>query len=108
MDPVPEESRTWSTWDYITYWISDAANAATWQMASSMLAVGLSWSQALAAIAVGNSIIAVRSFLTIQSVLCDSTNQVGGHGIEWNRWCSITHFFSCHEPFFFWVLAELF
>ncbi|KAF9526071.1 cytosine-purine permease [Crepidotus variabilis] len=59
MDPVPPEQRTWSTWDYIAYWISDAVNAASWQLASSMLAVGLSWRQALIAIAVGNSIIAV-------------------------------------------------
>lgn len=59
MDPVPPEKRTWSTWDYIAYWISDSANVACWQLASSMLAVGLSWRQALVAIAVGNIIIAV-------------------------------------------------
>jgi len=67
MDPVSKQDRTWSTWDYVAYWISDAANAATWQMASSMLAVGLSWRQALPAIAVGNIIIAVRIvFLTTE------------------------------------------
>ena len=67
MDPVLKQDRTWSTWDYVAYWISDAANAATWQMASSMLAVGLSWRQALPAIAVGNIIIAVRiAFLIIE------------------------------------------
>jgi len=60
MDPVSKQDRTWSSWDYVVYWISDAANAATWQMASSMLAVGLSWRQALPAIAIGNIIIAVR------------------------------------------------
>lgn len=60
MDPVPPEKRTWRTWDFIAYWISDATNAAVWQLASSMLAVGLSWRQALPAIAVGNTIIAVR------------------------------------------------
>ncbi|KJA13308.1 hypothetical protein HYPSUDRAFT_49920 [Hypholoma sublateritium FD-334 SS-4] len=58
MDPVPPEKRTWRTWDFIAYWISDATNAAVWQLASSMLAVGLSWRQALPAIAVGNTIIA--------------------------------------------------
>jgi len=63
MDPVPKENRTWSTWDYVAYWISDAANAGTWQIAGSMLAVGLSWRQALPAIAVGNIIIAVCSFV---------------------------------------------
>ena len=61
MDPVLPEDRTWTTWDYIAYWVSDATNAASWQLASSMLAVGLSWRQALPAIAVGNIIIAVSS-----------------------------------------------
>lgn len=61
MDPVLPEDRTWTTWDYIAYWVSDATNAAVWQLASSMLAVGLSWRQALPAIAIGNIIIAVSS-----------------------------------------------
>jgi cytosine/uracil/thiamine/allantoin permease len=65
MDPVLPKDRTWTSWDYIAYWVSDATNAATWQLASSMLAVGLSWRQALSAIAVGNIIIAVGLFLSI-------------------------------------------
>jgi len=63
MDPVLPEDRTWTTWDFIAYWISDATNAAVWQLASSMLAVGLSWRQALPAIAVGNIIIAIAMVL---------------------------------------------
>ncbi|KAF9066556.1 permease for cytosine/purines, uracil, thiamine, allantoin-domain-containing protein [Rhodocollybia butyracea] len=59
MDPVPPLLRTWSTWNYVTYWISDAVNLPTWELASSMLAIGLSWRQALAAIAVGHTIIAM-------------------------------------------------
>ncbi|KAI0806114.1 cytosine-purine permease [Irpex lacteus] len=59
MDPVPPEERTWSTYNYVAYWISDATNAAVWELASSMLAVGLSWRQALPAIAVGHIIIAI-------------------------------------------------
>lgn len=43
MDPVPPKGRTWSTYNYVAYWISDATNAAVWELASSMLAVGLSW-----------------------------------------------------------------
>lgn len=62
MDPVPPEKRTWSTWDFVAYWISDATNAAVWQLASSMLAIGLSWRQALPAITAGSSIIAVSFF----------------------------------------------
>ncbi|KAI0070432.1 cytosine-purine permease [Panus rudis PR-1116 ss-1] len=59
MDPVPPEKRTWSTLNYIAYWISDATNVAVWELASSMLAIGLSWRQALPAIAVGHMIISV-------------------------------------------------
>ena len=43
MDPVPEHLRTWSTLNYILYWISDATNIAVWELASSMIAIGLSW-----------------------------------------------------------------
>jgi len=56
---VPPEKRTWTTWNYVAYWISDATNAGIWQLASSMLAIGLSWRQALPAIAVAHCIIAV-------------------------------------------------
>ncbi|KIK70323.1 hypothetical protein GYMLUDRAFT_32322 [Collybiopsis luxurians FD-317 M1] len=59
MDPVPEHLRTWSTWNYVAYWISDAANLPSWELASSMIAIGLNWRQALAAIAVGHGIIAL-------------------------------------------------
>jgi len=43
MDPVPPDLRTWSSWAYVAYWISDATNTGVWELASSMLAVGLSW-----------------------------------------------------------------
>lgn len=43
MDPVPPHKRTWTTLNYILYWISDATNVAVWELASSMLAIGLSW-----------------------------------------------------------------
>ncbi|KAJ6619766.1 permease for cytosine/purines, uracil, thiamine, allantoin-domain-containing protein [Mycena sp. CBHHK59/15] len=59
MDPVPPHLRTWTTWNYVAYWISDATNTASWELASSMIAIGLSWRQALPAIAVGHIIIAV-------------------------------------------------
>jgi len=68
MDPVPPSLRTWTSFDYIAYWIADATNIAGWQLASTMLAVGLSWRQALTAIAVGHLVIAVRrNFLTNSS-----------------------------------------
>ncbi|KIJ61261.1 hypothetical protein HYDPIDRAFT_42834 [Hydnomerulius pinastri MD-312] len=59
MDPVPPRLRTWTTWNYISYWLSDATNLAVWELASSMLAIGLSWRQALPCIAAGYGIISV-------------------------------------------------
>jgi NCS1 family nucleobase:cation symporter-1 len=79
MDPVPPDKRTWTTFNYVAYWISDATNIATWEIASSMLAIGLSWfvvllsalrnglrlmypphrRQALPAIALGNTIMGI-------------------------------------------------
>jgi len=59
MDPVPLDKRTWTTFNYVAYWISDATNIATWELASSMLAIGLSWRQALPAIALGNTIMGI-------------------------------------------------
>ncbi|EIW76701.1 NCS1 nucleoside transporter family [Coniophora puteana RWD-64-598 SS2] len=59
MDPVPPHLRTWTTWSYISYWVSDATNLAVWELASSMLAIGLSWRQALPCIAVGYCIISI-------------------------------------------------
>lgn len=44
--------------------ISDATNVASWEVASSMLAVGLSWRHATSAIAVGHVIVAVVVVLT--------------------------------------------
>ena len=77
MNPVPLDERTWTTFNYVAYWISDATNIATWETASSMLAIGLSWlvvssnmrngygkyqphrRQALPAIALGNTIMGI-------------------------------------------------
>ncbi|EGO02871.1 hypothetical protein SERLA73DRAFT_84745 [Serpula lacrymans var. lacrymans S7.3] len=59
MDPVPLRLRTWTTMNYISYWLSDATNIAVWELASSMLAVGLSWRQALPCISAGYGIISV-------------------------------------------------
>jgi cytosine/uracil/thiamine/allantoin permease len=43
MDPVPVHKQTWTTLNYVTFWISCSVNATVWQLGSSMLAIGLSW-----------------------------------------------------------------
>ncbi|KAJ5110236.1 hypothetical protein N7532_002881 [Penicillium argentinense] len=52
LDPVPRLGRKWGVSSLIAYWISDAFNAATWQFASSIIAVGLTYREALAIVAI--------------------------------------------------------
>ncbi|GKZ24354.1 hypothetical protein AbraIFM66951_011135 [Aspergillus brasiliensis] len=52
LDPVPLHRRQWGPLSFISYWVSDAFNSATWQFASSMLAVGLSWRESLIIVAI--------------------------------------------------------
>ncbi|KAK6383951.1 hypothetical protein LTS17_003243 [Exophiala oligosperma] len=57
LDPVPPARRKWGVISFIAYWVSDAFNAATWQFASAMLAVGLSWRESLGIVALSFFII---------------------------------------------------
>jgi hypothetical protein len=43
MDPVKIENQTWTIWTWMAYWATDTINLGTWETASSILAVGLSW-----------------------------------------------------------------
>ncbi|KAF9226304.1 hypothetical protein BS17DRAFT_749647 [Gyrodon lividus] len=61
MDPVPPRLRTWT---YVSYWFSDASNIAVWEVPSSMLAIGLSWRQALSAIVVAYVITGIPMIMT--------------------------------------------
>ncbi|EMD92228.1 hypothetical protein COCC4DRAFT_131156 [Bipolaris maydis ATCC 48331] len=51
LDPVPRHARKWGVTSFISYWISDAFNAATWQFASSIIAIGLTWRESLGIVA---------------------------------------------------------
>ncbi|KAF8517332.1 cytosine-purine permease [Gautieria morchelliformis] len=66
LDPVPPEKQTWKMFDYFTYWISDAFSIATWEIASSILALGLSWKDAIPIILVGYGITMV--FIVLNGV----------------------------------------
>jgi cytosine/uracil/thiamine/allantoin permease len=89
MDPVPPPRRTWNSWNYIAYWISDATNAANWQLASSMLAVGLSWRQALGAIAAGHLIIAVSILSFVQADVLNIAE--GRYSTQRNNRCKTSY-----------------
>ncbi|KAE9967294.1 hypothetical protein EG328_008297 [Venturia inaequalis] len=59
MDPVPKEERKWGVISFIAYWISDAFNAATWQFASGIIAIGLTWRESIAIVAVGFFLVSI-------------------------------------------------
>ncbi|OJD11230.1 hypothetical protein AJ78_07957 [Emergomyces pasteurianus Ep9510] len=57
LDPIPCHLRKWGVTSLITYWISDSINVASWQLASSIIAVGLSWRESLGIVALAFFII---------------------------------------------------
>lgn len=63
MDPVPPEKQTWDMWTWMGYWASDAINIGTWEAASSIIAVGLTWRDAIPIVVVGTSCVAVPMVL---------------------------------------------
>jgi nucleobase:cation symporter-1, NCS1 family len=61
--PVPLARRTWSTYNYAALWISMAHCIPTYMLASGLMASGMSWSQALVTILLGNTIVLVPILL---------------------------------------------
>ncbi|KAH7320652.1 uracil permease [Stachybotrys elegans] len=59
LDPVPVEDRKWGLVSLISYWISDAFNAATWQFAAGIIAVGLTWRESLGIVAASFFIVSI-------------------------------------------------
>lgn len=52
VDVISPEKRTWKEIDYLWLWLADGANVGTMQQAGSILALGLSWREASAAMSV--------------------------------------------------------
>jgi NCS1 family nucleobase:cation symporter-1 len=50
MDPLKLENQTWTLWTWMAYWATDTINLGTWETASVILAVGLSWREAIPAV----------------------------------------------------------
>ncbi|KAJ5174126.1 uncharacterized protein N7482_000003 [Penicillium canariense] len=55
-DPIPPSKRTWNWGAYVAYWMADAWAVSNWEVASSMIAVGLDWRMAIGACVLGNTI----------------------------------------------------
>ncbi|RMZ83169.1 hypothetical protein DV738_g1405, partial [Chaetothyriales sp. CBS 135597] len=58
-DPIPPSKRTWGWPAYLAYWMSDAWAVSNWEVASSILAVGLNWKMAIGACVLGNAIMGI-------------------------------------------------
>ncbi|KAH0263139.1 uridine permease-like protein Fui1, partial [Aureobasidium melanogenum] len=59
MDPVPISDQTWGMWTWIAYWATDVINLGTWETASSIIQVGLTWRDAIPIMVVGCFCVAV-------------------------------------------------
>jgi NCS1 family nucleobase:cation symporter-1 len=59
MDVTPLERRTWSSWTMFGYWFSDALNAQSWMAPASIIAIGLTWREAVVCIIFGSLVCTV-------------------------------------------------
>jgi nucleobase:cation symporter-1, NCS1 family len=60
---VPEEKRTWNTWNYAALWISMSLCIPTYMLASSLIQGGMNWWQAILTILLGNTIVLIPMIL---------------------------------------------
>lgn len=61
--PVPQEKRTWNTWNYAALWISMSLCIPTYMLASSLIEGGMNWWQAILTIFLGNTIVLIPMIL---------------------------------------------
>lgn len=61
--PTPPERRTWSTYNYIALWFSMSMEITTYMLASSLIAGGMNWKQAIGTILLGNLIVLLPMIL---------------------------------------------
>lgn len=61
--PIPQNKRTWGTWNYAALWISMSLCIPTYMLASGMIKEGLNWWQAIIVFLLGNSIVLIPMLL---------------------------------------------
>ncbi|MDP7070700.1 MAG: NCS1 family nucleobase:cation symporter-1 [Phycisphaerales bacterium] len=57
--PVPADQRTWSRWNIAALWIGMAVCIPTYMLAAGMIAVGMTWWQAVLTVLLGNLIVLI-------------------------------------------------
>ena len=106
LDPVPPGKRKWGVISFIAYWISDAFNGATWEFASSIVAVGLTWRESLASVAIAFFIISfVISFNGATGVLYHAPFPVLARA-SWGFWGSYVPIISRCILAIFWYAVQ--
>src|SRR5579872_6281659 len=61
--PTTEAQRTWSRWNIAALWIGMSVCVPTYMLASGLLKLGMTWSQAVVTILLGNLIVLVPMVL---------------------------------------------
>jgi len=61
--PTTPPQRTWTTYSYIALWFSMSMEITTYQLASSLIAKGMDWKQAVGTVLLGNLIVLVPMLL---------------------------------------------
>ena len=61
--PIPQNKRTWGTWNYAALWISMSLCIPTYMLASGMIKDGLNWWQAILIFFIGNTIVLIPMIL---------------------------------------------
>ncbi|ROV99099.1 hypothetical protein VMCG_06603 [Cytospora schulzeri] len=56
LEPTPPEERTWTWYNMPLFWLSNMFGIAGWNVASSLIAVGLTWQQAFVSSVLGSAI----------------------------------------------------
>ena len=88
--PTPLSRRTWSTYNIAALWIGMAVVITTYTLASGLMTQGMSWSQALVTILLGNTIVLIPMILNAHAgtkygvsfpVLCRASFGVKGANI---------------------------
>ncbi len=61
--PIPQNKRTWNTWNYAALWISMSLCIPTYMLASSLIGGGMNWWQAILTIFIGNTVVLIPMIL---------------------------------------------
>src|SRR6187549_2476082 len=61
--PIPQNKRTWGTWNYAALWISMSLCIPTYMLASSLIEGGMNWWQSILTIFIGNSVVLIPMVL---------------------------------------------